>query len=162
MTYQLKNRFQSLPFKCKPAALHQGGWLLHAQGQRWAVQVGSIFERRLVSILEPTGFKMCLQMQLVPLHSGSAFMNELEALRSKPPKFICLNDDLNSTDPDPYVMRAGLGTSHVIQSRTRVMGWHFSRHSVQNSGYGLALFTLFSPELGLWVGTFHVILQPTH
>jgi hypothetical protein len=27
------------------------------------------------------------------------------------------------------------------------------------AGYGLALFTLFSPELGLWVGTFHVILQ---
>jgi preprotein translocase subunit Sec63 len=42
-------------------------------------------------------------------------------------------------------------------------GWgHFSpRYSVQNSGYGLALFsTLFSPELGLWVGTFHhVVLQ---
>jgi hypothetical protein len=28
---------------------------------------------------------------------------------------------------------------------------------------GLALFTLFSPELGLWVvGTFHVILQSQH
>jgi hypothetical protein len=24
MTYQVKNRFQSLPFKCKPAALHSG------------------------------------------------------------------------------------------------------------------------------------------
>jgi hypothetical protein len=24
---------------------------------------------------------------------------------------------------------------------------------------GLALFTLFSPELGLWVDTFHIILQ---
>jgi hypothetical protein len=31
---------------------------------------------------------------------------------------------------------------HVIQSRTRVMGWHFSpRYSVQNSSYGLSLFT---------------------
>ena len=27
---------------------------------------------------------------------------------------------------------------------------------------GLALFTIFSPELGLWVGTFHVILQSKH
>jgi exosome complex exonuclease DIS3/RRP44 len=27
---------------------------------------------------------------------------------------------------------------------------------------GLALFTLFSPELGLWVGTCHVILQSKH
>jgi hypothetical protein len=26
---------------------------------------------------------------------------------------------------------------------------------------GLALFTLFSPELGLWVGTFHVIQSRT-
>lgn len=37
--------------------------------------------------------------------SRSAFMNELEALRAKPPKFICFNDDLNGTHPDPYVMR---------------------------------------------------------
>jgi hypothetical protein len=56
---------------------------------------------------------------------------------------------------------ARVGTFRVIQSRTRVMGWHFSRYSVQNSGYGLALFTLFSPELGLWVGTFHVIQSRT-
>jgi hypothetical protein len=27
---------------------------------------------------------------------------------------------------------------------------------------GLALFTLFSPELGLWVGTLHVVLQSHH
>jgi hypothetical protein len=27
---------------------------------------------------------------------------------------------------------------------------------------GLALFTLFSPELGLWVGTFRVIFQSKH
>jgi hypothetical protein len=36
-----------------------------------------------------------------------------------------------------------VGTFHVIQSRTRVMGWYFSRYSVQNSGYGLVIFTLF-------------------
>jgi hypothetical protein len=63
-------------------------------------------------------------------------------------------------------LEAGVGTFHrVIQFRTRVMGWHFSpRYSVQNSGYGLwvALFTLFRPELGLWVGTFHVILHSKH
>jgi hypothetical protein len=39
-----------------------------------------------------------------------------------------------------------VGTFHVIQSRTRVMGWHFSRYSVQNSGYGLALSTLFCSD----------------
>jgi hypothetical protein len=30
------------------------------------------------------------------------------------------------------------------------------------SQVGLALFTLFSPEPRLWVGTFHVILQSNH
>jgi hypothetical protein len=29
------------------------------------------------------------------------------------------------------------------------------------SAVGLALFTLFSPELGLWVGTFHIIQSRT-
>jgi hypothetical protein len=35
--------------------------------------------------------------------------------------------------------------------------------SMQQGGaaVGLALFTLFSPELGLWVGTFHVIQSRT-
>jgi hypothetical protein len=51
-----------------------------------------------------------------------------------------------------------VGTFHDVLSRTRVMGWHFSRCSVQNSGYGLALFTMFCPELGLWVGTFHRVI----
>jgi hypothetical protein len=43
-------------------------------------------------------------------------------------------------------------------SSRRRQGWLFSRYSVQNSGYGLALFTIFGPELGLWVGTFHHVI----
>jgi hypothetical protein len=39
------------------------------------------------------------------------------------------------------LLEGRVGTFQVIQSRTRVMGWHFARYSVQNSGYGLAFFT---------------------
>lgn len=49
--------------------------------------------------------------------SGSAFMNELEALRSRPPKFICLNDDLNATAPDRYVMRELRDLLHTLYPR---------------------------------------------
>jgi hypothetical protein len=46
--------------------------------------------------------------------AASAFMNELEALRSRPPKFICINDDLNATAPDPYVMRELMDLLHTL------------------------------------------------
>ena len=49
--------------------------------------------------------------------SGSAFMHELENMRSKPPKFICLNDDLNASNPDPYVMRELADLLHTLYPR---------------------------------------------
>jgi hypothetical protein len=43
------------------------------------------------------------------------------------------------------------------RTRGARLGWRAA-----NRWAGLALFTLFSPELGLWLGTFHVTLQSKH
>jgi hypothetical protein len=48
----------------------------------------------------------------------------------------------------------------LLVEQVRASLHHLSLHRRQLIlKLGLALFTLFSPELGLWVGTFRVILQ---
>jgi hypothetical protein len=91
-------------------------------------------------------------MQLVPLHLGaflwfvrktapaeSEFKEEMMLVAGQVREAIrFMGHELAAVLGKPQV---GVGTFHVIQSRTRVMGWHFSpRYSVQNSGYRLALF----------------------
>jgi hypothetical protein len=66
--------------------------------------------------------------------------------------------------PPPLLMRP---FSSVSQSQAATLAQALANRIARDAELaavqaGLPLFTLFSPELGLWVGAFHVILQSKH